>query len=184
MRILESVVLMSVVAACAAPTSEPFPEDAFVTGPIEGPQPPGTRIAMLWPVNDGEDYLYKFGGGPADGGRFAISFDGEIPSDALLSEGWGVAYIALVSSEIEDFTKIDDEAEFDALGIRGLDVDHAILFRGAGSNPSDAWAQTFPDGLSCGVCRRFEEGNDELTPTTCDALSVKVGDDLRPCNLD
>lgn len=173
------------LAACADSDDPELPDDAFASGPVVGTAPSGSRVAAIWVVNDGEDYAFKFGGGEVSDGRFALSFDGEVPGDALSTEGWGFAYLLLVDQNIPDLTRITGEPTF---GIAGIDVDHAIVFRGANATPSLPWVSSFPQGLSCGVCRRFEdnERQDELSPTTCNTVSMTIGDfeTLNGCNLD
>lgn len=185
-RMLDRILVVGVLSLAACGTDDPseIPDDAFAEGPVVGTAPSGSRVAVIWVVNDGEDYAFKFGGGPVSEGRFAVSFDGEVPGDALTSEGWGHAFILLVDEDIPDLTRIEGELAFALLGV---DVDHEMVFRRANATPSLSWVEDFPPGLSCGVCRRFEDGEqDELSPTTCNTVTMTVGDfeQLGGCNVD
>ncbi len=174
-----TLALGGLVLAMGQPGCGPGPDDELFgfVGEVADASENGTALGLFVVSSTPPVYVYKLGDGSSVANQFDISFDAEPPTEAINSDGVGVAQIGLLPglATVTDGVVVPDE-----LRLVGITTNHAIIFKAAGA-VGPAWSQLFPPGFSCAHCvRDTADGLDTFEPAPCDRVVIEASQ-ANPC---
>lgn len=139
------------------PPSTPFTVAGSIKNNTGQPIPAGARLIAVWSVASGSpDYSYIFGEGSVDRttNRFTITFDKQLPREALNSTGNGVGLgvgVLILTTDptlCEGRLPADFKPELTVIGAAGQ---YGLIYLDRDPAPDLVdWAERFPRGYAAG----------------------------------
>jgi hypothetical protein len=178
---------LGAVAITACGSNEPLSPielPVTVSGPLTNrtgqPIPAGARVVVLWGVSaTSPDYSYVYGEGTVDRttNRFTITFDGNVPSEALNNNALGVGLVLLTTDPNLGEGRVPDSYTFSPTNTLGVTGQYAVIYvNGDPSALSVDWARAFRRGYNVGRGVDLPGSFDGFAPTGLTSMELIVDD--------
>jgi len=184
-RTLVAAALIAAAAAgCSDAPTGPRALPVTVSGTLNNrtgvPIPANARVVVLWSGETAtEEYAYIFGEGTIDRAtnRFSVTFDRDVPAEALLGNSLGIGFVVLTTDADLDEGRVPDNYDF-AANFIGVTGQHAIIYlNDQPSRFAPEWPSDFRRGYNVGRGVKVPDAVfDDFAPTRLDAMALIVDD--------
>jgi hypothetical protein len=141
--------------------------------------PTNSRVVAVWAGSDGdEEYAYVFGEGVVDlaTNRFTITFDRNPPSEALLVNQLGVAFVVLTTNPDLHEGRLPSSGGGPPPGVIGATGQHAVIYLNADPEIAQDWVRDFRRGYNVGRGIDLPGTFDGFAPADLGSMELIVDD--------
>jgi hypothetical protein len=141
--------------------------------------PANARVVVLWAGDDGSgDYGYVFGEGTVNTvtNRFTITFDRDVPTEAVLGGALGVGLVILTTDPNLREGRVPDGYDY-AANVIGVTGQHAVIY--LNDQPSrfgSDWPSDFRRGYNVGRGVDLPGTFDGFAPTDLNSMELIIND--------